>query len=447
MATDHIVWMMVFEPRGLYDWWSASSQRSKSSVINAKQEDFPPNAKDFSGASVFASETWIEGQRIVVPESTARLISVHIVDNPALVKTCIPLPVEEGVLRPTCPVIQRQPRLEVSTIVGKSEVTPPSQPFVGGRLGIIAVLGVLAIILCFLNIIYHRIRGSRDLEVTQHEKIKDLDLQIRNLSNKVQEQAASIVDMNETVASCHERNDGLNNELQRCIIKMKDDSESMKGKDDLAHQQQAMLEEQDSLIKKQEATMAEQESRSKEHQDALVRLSEMQETLQQKENEIKEKESAIAQLMEEKEAALEEASVLGGVRDRLTGQLDQANTELRSATCSDKDLSRRREEMLTKQNKKLHTYTLHIKGLKAQIEGLGQVPVPAPVDAAAPYPTIEEAGAASPTSASASSVPAARCQSTIESRWAEAAPPSQPAAFRGGWQGRGRGRGRGGRRS
>ncbi|OQV02128.1 hypothetical protein CLAIMM_07371 [Cladophialophora immunda] len=460
MASDHIFWMMVWDRLGVYDWWAASAKkRAKYSSATVKHEDFPLKAKDFSGGSLFASEPWIEGQRFVVPKVTTGAINHHTIDkNPVLLKTCIPLPIEEGVLRPTCPVIQRQPRVEMPGGIGMNEVSYLPKSFVGRNvgfppggslsLGIIAVLLALAVGLCFSHLASRR----KDLV---HEG------QMGSLANKVENQKTINFILNDQVRTLHKSKRGMETELQDIRGKVDEVRESVKAMDELTKNQQAMLEEKDSLIKRLEATLAEQEARIKEqeatmaeqeaaikrHQDTQARLGEMEELLRQKEKAITEKVSAIARLTEEKQAAAEEASALGGTRDRLTQQLEEATKELRSATYFDKDLSRRREEQLAKQNKKLHAKDLHIKALKAQIEGLGQVPAPAPPQGdatAAPAPTSGQPEPPAP----GPSAPAAPHQSVMESRWADAAPlpPSQPAAFRGGWQGRGRGRGRGGRR-
>ncbi|KIW97078.1 uncharacterized protein Z519_02470 [Cladophialophora bantiana CBS 173.52] len=165
--------------------------------------------------------------------------------------------------------------------------------------------------------------------------------------------------------------------------------------------------------------------------------------LRQREEEMKEKESIIARLMEEKQAASEEASALSSTRDRLTAKLEEKTQELRKAAYFDKGLSRRRKEQLTKQVKRLHNCTLHIKGLKAQIEGLGHVPVSPPVvgDSTAPPPSssaLEEAAPVeSPVTPSAVASPPvastspADPQSTMQSRWAEATGPTQHATFHG----------------
>ncbi|OAP57081.1 hypothetical protein AYL99_09194 [Fonsecaea erecta] len=516
MASDKVFWMVLLAKVGVFEWWVSSTARYPEA---SPAEDFPRQARDFSGGSLFASESWIEGQRFVVPEITTGPANHGILVDPILLKTCVPLTIDEGVWRPTCPVIQRQPRIEIPAVVSMSEAgslspgaTPgdpqsPSTPVL-----FFALLALLSLVFPVLAI-WH----------TFAKADCDHDGQSRDLADKVKEQEATIAGLEDRLRGT----EMVEEQLAKCSAQLAEDSKAMGQMHELVEKQKAMLEKKSSLIKEQETTMAQQmelvseqaakmaekdstiaelraamaqqtavvteqaaklaekSSLIKEQRSALAKkeeeieeqvalmveqdstikeqealmvgqgseIEELREVLRQKENELKEEEGATARVEEEREAerkaAAEHASALASTRDRLTKQLEEANKELRAATFFDKDLSRRREEMMVKLNKRLHQHTRHIIELKAQIEGLGQVPVSPPVvgdTTPAPAPTSEEPDAATPapsTPAPAPSAPTPGRQLT-DSRWADATPPSGPAALRAGVQGRGRGRGRGG---
>ncbi|EXJ72139.1 uncharacterized protein A1O5_04643 [Cladophialophora psammophila CBS 110553] len=305
-------------------------------------------------------------------------------------------------------------------------------------------VGAILLISYFKKCLDRLNRGLPDPEAVEDPQRKeepDREDQKRTLEDQAQ---FALVPMDGLVRASSCRNQELRDERHEFSVKLAEARRSMADQKNVISEQKGINAERDSTIKEQGGIIAEKDSKINGQQDALARLTEMLEILRQKEEEMKEKESIIARLMEEKQAATEKASALSDTRDRLTTQLEEKMQELRKATYFDKDLSRRREEQLTKQNKRLHNCTLHIKDLKAQVQGLGHVPVspPAVGDGTAPTPsssTVEEADpVASPVTPSAVASPTGP-QSMMQSRWAEATPPTQPAAFRGKGQGRGRG--------
>ncbi len=117
MSLDHVFWMSVWERLGLMKWFPDSYPHVYPQPALPRKPGFPSDAKDYAGALLFDSNAWVEEQQFCSPLPFAQSSDHEISSTePFLLKSCLPLPVQEVMFRPTCPVLQHQPRVEISII-------------------------------------------------------------------------------------------------------------------------------------------------------------------------------------------------------------------------------------------------------------------------------------------------------------------------------------------
>ena len=126
MSADTVFWMSLLEKLK----WKSSSWFSRKQpdtshcpgplnlcLVTPQNQDFPSKFKDYSGALLFDSNTWIEELQYIPPQLSLKTSKHGIVPREvALIKSCLTLPIGEAVFRQTCPVIQHQPRIEVRNV-------------------------------------------------------------------------------------------------------------------------------------------------------------------------------------------------------------------------------------------------------------------------------------------------------------------------------------------
>ncbi len=134
MSADTVFWMSLLEKLKLKkqswfpDEYPHVYPRPRPPVphpITLRNPDFPEVSKDYSGVLLFDSNTWIEEHQYLPPQLSFKSSEEADVTREAFIlKSCVPLPVDEAVFRQTCPVLQHQPRIEVRNITIPACSTP-----------------------------------------------------------------------------------------------------------------------------------------------------------------------------------------------------------------------------------------------------------------------------------------------------------------------------------
>lgn len=129
MSADHVCWMSLWQRLNLRTWFPQHSP-STSPCDPSEPEPFLSQAKDYSGAWLFDSNTWIEEQHLLIQHPPIRSFDNEIsTKDPLLLKSCVPLTVEEGLFLPLCPVLQHQPRVKIEDLVVESpDILEPQSP-------------------------------------------------------------------------------------------------------------------------------------------------------------------------------------------------------------------------------------------------------------------------------------------------------------------------------
>ncbi|KAJ9612217.1 hypothetical protein H2200_003814 [Cladophialophora chaetospira] len=127
MALDAFFWGAVQEKLRLGKFYPDSKKpfwQVHTEPATPQDPDFPRQARDYSGALLFDSNSWVEEQLYLPPQPVFDN-SKHATDS-FLLKSCALLPIERAIFQPTCPVLQHEPRIQLLGVEAPIVETPPT---------------------------------------------------------------------------------------------------------------------------------------------------------------------------------------------------------------------------------------------------------------------------------------------------------------------------------